>query len=71
MRYGEVLNYYIELTGIKKAELARRLGVSRSQISELISGETKEPGLTRAKNIADALGVPLEDMLNMMFSDME
>lgn len=69
MRYGKVLDYYINEVGISRAELARRIGVSRGQITELINGETKEPGLTRAKNIADALGVPLNDMLDMMFKD--
>lgn len=71
MRYGKVLDYYIKEAGISRAELARRIGVSRGQITELINGETKEPGLTRAKNIADALGVSLNDMLDMMFKDME
>ena len=67
MTYGEVLDYYIRETGVSRAELARRIGASRSQITDLIKGRTKEPGLTRAKMIADALGVPLNDMLDMMF----
>lgn len=69
MTYGEVLDYYINEVGISRAELARRAKVGRSQITELINGKTKEPGLTRAKAIADALGVPLNDMLDMMFGD--
>lgn len=67
MTYGEVLDHFIKKVGISKAELARRVGVSRSQITELVNGKTKEPTLTRAKLIADALGVPLNDMLDMMF----
>lgn len=69
MKYGEVLDHYIKATGISRAELARRVGMGRSQITELIKGDTKEPGLTRAKLIADALGVPLNDMLDMMFEE--
>lgn len=69
MTYGEVLSHFITETGVSKAELARRVGISRSQITELTNGSTKEPGLTRAKLIADALGVPLDDMLDMMFDN--
>lgn len=66
MRYGEVLEYYIEYLGLTKAELAKRTNISRGQISDLISGRTKEPGLTRAKVIADGLGVPLQEMIDKM-----
>lgn len=66
MTYGEVLNYYIEWTGISRAELARRVGISRGQVSDLISGRTQDPTLTRAKDIADALGVPLQEMVDRM-----
>lgn len=69
MKYGEVLDHYIKATGISRVELARRVGMGRSQITELIKGDTKEPGLTRAKLIADALGVSLNDMLDMMFEE--
>ncbi len=69
MTWGKVLEYYIDLTDISRAELARRLGVSRGQITDWISGRTKEPGLTRAHDVAKALGVPLQDMLDMMFDE--
>lgn len=68
MTYGEALSYYLEKTGIKPAELARRINVSRGQISDLISGRTKDPALSRAKAIADALGVPLQEMVDWMES---
>ena len=66
MRYGEVLEYYIEYAGITRAELAKRTKMSRGQIGDLITGRTKEPGLTKAKIIANCLGVPLQDMIDMM-----
>ena len=71
MTYGEVLSYYIEKTGIKPAELARRINVSRGQISDLVSGRTKDPSLSRAKAIADALGVTLQEMADLMDMDKE
>lgn len=69
MTYGAVLDYFIRKTGISRAELARRVGIGRSQVTELINGKTREPTLTRAKQMADALGVTLEEMLNMMFDE--
>lgn len=68
MTYGEVLEYFLELNGISKAEIAHRVGISNGQVSDLISGRTKEPTLTRAKAIADALGVTIQDMVDMMES---
>lgn len=67
MRYGEVLQHYLDAKGMSRSELARRVGCGRSQITEYINGESKEPTLTRAKKIADALDVPLEEMLSMLF----
>ncbi len=66
MTYGEVLKYYLDVTGLSKAEVARRAGIGRSQITDMCAGRTKEPTLLKAKAIADALGVPLQDMVDMM-----
>ena len=69
MTYGEVLSYYLEKMGIKPAELARRVGISRGQVSDLMSGRTQDPTLSRAKAIADAIGVTLQEMADMMDED--
>ena len=72
MTYGDVLIYFLKEKGISRAELARRMSeslgteVSRGQVSDLCSGRTKEPTLTRAKAIADALGVSIQEMIDMM-----
>lgn len=68
MTYGEVLEYYIERLNITRAELASRVGISRGQVTDLITGRTKEPTLSRAKAIADALGVSLQEMCDFMDS---
>lgn len=68
MRYGEVLEYYLEYCGKTRAEVARNANVSRSLITDIINGRAKEPTLTRAKAIADALGVPLQEMVDKMYS---
>ena len=69
--YAETLKHYIDKQGVSAAELARRLGTSRSSICELTSGRSKEPTLGKAKAIADALGVTLEEMAEMVYGDTE
>lgn len=71
MEYKDVLAYYLEKQNVSGAELARRIGSPRSTITELLKGRSKEPTLGRAKAIADALGVTLEEMAQMMFGDAE
>ena len=69
--YAYVLKYYLDKQGVSAAELARRLGTSRSSICELTSGRSKEPTLGKAKAIADALGVTLEEMAQMVYGEEE
>ena len=69
MEYGKVLDYYLKKQGISAAELARRIGSPRSTVHALLNGRAKEPTLGKAKAIADALGVPLEEMARMVFDD--
>ena len=71
MEYAEVLHYYLAKCGVSQAELARRLGTSRSSVGELIRGRSKTPSVYKAKAIADALGIPLQDMLDMLFDEGE
>lgn len=66
MTFGEVLDYYITKQGISRAELARRVSISRGQVSDFISGRTAEPKLSKAKAMADALGITLQEMVDKM-----
>ena len=70
MEYADVLRYYLDKCGITQAELARRIGgSSRSTIGELMSGRSKTPSVYKAKAIADALGVSLDEMVDMLVND--
>ena len=60
--YAHILAYYLGQKGMSPAELAKTIGSPRSTISALLGGRDKEPTLTTAKAIADALGVSLEEM---------
>ena len=69
MTFGEMLLKLMNEKGISQAELARRSGVSKQSITELVKGRSKEPTFSKAKAIADALGVTLEDMAEMVFEE--
>lgn len=69
MTFGEMLLKLMNEKGISQAELARRSGVSKQSITELVKGRSKEPTFSKAKAIADALGVSLEEMARMVFED--
>ena len=69
MEYKDVLAHYLELKRMSPAELARAIDSPRSTISALLNGRAKEPTLGKAKAIADALGVSLEEMAEMAFDE--
>lgn len=48
------------LKGISGAEIARRAGVDRTAIYKVIDGISRSPRLRKA--IADALGIPVEEL---------
>lgn len=66
MTYGEVLKQYLDERGMTAGDLARKMGINRGSIYSLMDGRAKEPTLTRAKEIADALGVTLQDFADRM-----
>lgn len=69
MEYRYVLAFYLDKTGTSPAELASKIGSPRSTISVLLNGRAKEPTLGKAKAIADALGVSLDEMARMTFEE--
>jgi transcriptional regulator with XRE-family HTH domain len=48
---------------VSQAEIARRAGVSTTYLSALESGERKSPGLPVLRRLANALGVPVGELL--------
>ncbi len=69
MRFGEAIDLLLKEKGMKRAELARRIGKSRSYVSQLIIGKVGEPSLSLAYAIADALDVSLQDLADMVYGD--
>ena len=69
MTYGEVLLYYLGKLNISQSELARRMNTGRQTISSIINNSKHGPWLDTAIEIADALDVPLQEMIDMMKED--
>lgn len=66
MTFGEVTEYYLEKLGVSQSELARRVGTNRSTINSIIKNTRRSPTLETAFAISKALGVPLQEMVDMM-----
>ena len=66
MTFGEVTLFYLDKLDVSQSELARRVGTNRSTINCIIKDERRSPTLDTALAIANALGVPLQDMVAMM-----
>ena len=66
MEYGKALRQILREQDVKQVDLARRMGTSTAYISQLCSGKIKEPSLSRAYEIADALGVSVDRFVDLM-----
>ena len=66
MEYGKALRRILHETGVSQADLARRMQTSTAYISQLCSGKIKEPTLSKAYEIADALGVSVDRFVELM-----
>ena len=64
-----MLRRYLDETGMKPAELAAKLGTSRSSIGNLMQGNTREPSLHKAYAIARVLGISLDEMARLLYED--
>lgn len=67
MTFGDVVALYLDELGISQSELARRMNTGRQTVNSIIIDERRRaPRLDTAMQIADALGVPLQEMINRM-----
>jgi len=66
MEYGKALRRILSEVGITQAELARRMGTSTAYVSQLCSGKIKEPTLSKAFEVADALDVSVDHFVELM-----
>lgn len=69
MEYGKVLRLILRELDVTQAELARRMDTSTAYVSQLCSGKIKEPSLSKAYEIADALDVSVDRFVELMRSE--
>lgn len=60
MTFQERLNSSLEARGWRQSDLCKASGLSSAQATHLMNGRTKEPTLSTAAKIADALEVSLD-----------
>lgn len=66
MDYAHAVRHLFNQSGMSQADLCRRGGFSRAYVSMLLSGKVDNPKFDRACQIADAIGVTLEDFRALM-----
>ena len=69
MQFKDVLKQTREAKGLTQQELAEQLYVTRQAVSRWENGET-EPGIDMRKLIANALGVPVIELLGIQLEDL-
>lgn len=66
MTFGEVVDSYLKERGMSQAELARRAGIGKQTLSDLICGVNTNPRLDTAIVVSRVLGVTLQEMVLRM-----
>lgn len=69
MSYGQAVRHIFSRSGMSQADLARRGNFSTAYVSMLLSGKVENPKFDRACEVADALGVSIQDFYDLMRGD--
>ena len=64
MELSEFINGQIKASGIAKTELARRAGISRSELYKLLGGDVRQAKIITFISLAKALQVHPLDLIN-------
>ncbi len=68
MTFGGLIRSLRITDEIRQVELARKINVSKQFLSD-VENNRKEVGISFAKKIADALGYPLEPLIELLIRD--
>ncbi len=71
MKFNEYLKSLIKRSGFSNADLARRIGVHKSYITQLINSHCSPPSKERCNQIADVLGCKEQERTELLFSAIE
>lgn len=74
MQLNQRIQFLLSKKGMSQAELSRASGISSAQVAHIVTGRTKDPAISFAIKIADALDVSLDylagrDMDEIQYSD--
>lgn len=58
------LRLFMSMRGLKAYEVAKISGISKSYLYDLISGKRINPSIAKVEQIAEALGVNVQDLLS-------
>lgn len=64
--FGEVVAHLIRQRGWSQADFARASGLSTGYVAQLVTGMIPNPTWSKACAIADALGVTLQEIRDLM-----
>lgn len=71
MEFRELLQRYLDESGMTQADLAAKLGTSRSSVGNLMQGTSREPSLHKAYLMCKALGVSIDEMTRLLYEEEE
>lgn len=67
MTFGDALQKLLDERGMSVYKLSKLSGISEQTLYSLVSGRSKEPSLGRAKEIATALGMTLDELAEKVY----
>ena len=67
MTFGEALLQILDERGTNVNQFAEDADIPKQSLYSLVYGKSKEPSLGRAKQIADALGMTLDELAERVY----
>lgn len=64
---GQYLQEFIKQNSLKEADLARKLGISRSTLNGITKGVTAIPQDSFMQKVADVTGIPYYEVMSMVY----
>jgi transcriptional regulator with XRE-family HTH domain len=63
---GDVIKYHRTRQRLSQQKLAEKAGLSLGQISRIESGKIESPHFATIEKLADALGLPEDDLIELL-----
>lgn len=63
MEIGKRIQYFLKVKEIKAYKMSRDLNISQGNLYDILNGKNSNPTIRVVKNIADYLGVTVDELL--------